>query len=305
MRQERPFRFRGPEGLTLTGVAWDAGSAYTAPQVVFSPGNGFPVQVYAGVLADLSPPATVHGLNPRGHGGSDVPARFGDWAPLLADLRAYIEQRLSPPVVLAGHSLGAMLSLWLAAEAPQLAAGLLLLDPILRARRGQPWPSARQTEAHQLMERTRRRRARWPSRPLAQAALARSGGYSYWAREPLRRFCEIGLIDEDPGGVVLACPPWLELAIYQTAPKAEQFAWAERVRCEAVILRGDTSVPVDPAALNELAEVLPIATVLTLRGGHMFPMEHPSATGRAVAAGLRILCGETGALTTAAPESTR
>ena len=64
LSEERPLRFRGPEGLELTGVCWSGAEPARGPELLFTPGNGFPVQVYREVLAGLagSGPAPVRHL---------------------------------------------------------------------------------------------------------------------------------------------------------------------------------------------------------------------------------------------------
>lgn len=131
-----PFVFRTPAGLSLRGVTWGEGGR----DLVFTHGNGFTAQCYAPILAPLSARVRVHGVNLRGHGGSDVPPDFPDWDGPYADLVAYLQERCAAPAILAGHSYGATLSLRLAAEHPELVGGLLLLEPLVRDRAGRPGP---------------------------------------------------------------------------------------------------------------------------------------------------------------------
>jgi pimeloyl-ACP methyl ester carboxylesterase len=77
-------------------------------------------------------------------------------------------------------------------------------------------------------------------------------------------------------------------------PRQEMYAWADAARCPAVLLRGLESEAAPQAAIEELAEALPVAVVLPVPGGHTFPMQHPAETGRRSAEALRILRGETG-----------
>ncbi len=318
-RPERPLRFRGPQGHELSGVLRpaeepeDAEAAGGAPAVLFAPGNGFPVQVYGPALAGLPPEVAVHALNPRSlgpaaaaaAGNAAALARLSDWGALLADLRAYVEQRMQPPVILAGHSLGALLSLRLAAEAPALVAGLQLLEPPQRVRRGQPLAPEAAANGRAFIERTRGRRAAWASREEAAAWFAGSVGYRLWHAEARAAFVSEGLVDALEGGVRLATPPELEAVFYESGPRQELFAWADRARCAAVLLRGADSAAVDVAALEELADALPVAAVIPVPGSHTFPMEQPAETGRRMAAALRLLRGETGlALTPVASDRT-
>ena len=163
-----PFTLEAPDGLLLRGERWGEG-----PRVLsFVHGSGLVVESYRGAFAALGAQATVHALNARGHGGSALPAAFPDYTAPVADLRRLAEG-LAAPRVLAGHSYGALLSLRLAAEAPGLAAGLLLLDPLVPWRRGGEWLPVEEGRSGELIEATRARRSEWP-RPLS-SCVARSG----------------------------------------------------------------------------------------------------------------------------------
>jgi pimeloyl-ACP methyl ester carboxylesterase len=300
-RAQRPLRFHGPDGLELTGVLWEAAQPARPPELLFTGGNGFPVQAYAPALAGLPPDVTVHGLNHRGHGGSAVPEHAEDYGALVADLRAYVEQRMRPPVILAGHSLGAILALRLAAEAPALAAGLLLLEPPLRLRRGEQASPELAEDLRAFIERARNRRDAWPAREEAAAWFAESLLYRSWDAGARGGFVAAGLLATPDGGVRLATPPWLEAALYEAVHREDLFELAARAPCAGVLLRGTESTAVQPAALEEIADALPVGAVLPVPGTHTFPMEHPRETGQRMASALRLLRGETGLALTGAP----
>jgi pimeloyl-ACP methyl ester carboxylesterase len=297
-RAETPLRFRGPDGLALTGFVWPAAPPKRAPALLFTPGNGFAVQAYRPALAGLPADVAVHALNHRGHGGSEVPAALRDWDGMLADLRAYVEQHMAAPAILAGHSMGAMLSLRLAAEAPALVAGLLLLEPPLRFRRGEPLTPEQAELRDAFIERARNRRDRWASRAEAAAWFRGSVVYRLWDERAREGFVAAGLAAA-PEGVALACPPWLEAACYETVPQQELYAWADAARCPALLLRGLDSPIANVPAFEELAAALPVCALLPVPGGHAFPLEHPRETGLRLAEGLRLLRGETGLALTA------
>lgn len=289
-----PFALESPDGLTLRGERWAAAQAAQAPPAVaFVHGNGFAVQAYRPAWAPLTGRVGVHALNLRGHGGSAVPESLADWEPLYADWRHFVERRLSPPVWLAGHSLGAMLALRLASERPALARGLILLDPLVPLPREARWPEAGEGPEQELIERTLARRYVWPHRAAAHDWLAGRGAYRHWDAAALEAFCAAGLADDPAHGVALACPPWLEAAIFAGRPdKAEAFRWAEGARAPAVVVRGADSLLAHPRGCEQLAGALPVATVLTVAGGHSFAMARPASTARALAMALDLLQGE-------------
>jgi pimeloyl-ACP methyl ester carboxylesterase len=96
----------------LTGSAWkDWG--HLIPQIPF------PWRVFA---VDL-----------RGHGRSCHPERGYHYDDYTRDIAAFLRGLVRKPVLLIGHSLGAVISLLTAAEAPEQVRGLLLSDPPLFA----------------------------------------------------------------------------------------------------------------------------------------------------------------------------
>lgn len=70
----------------------------------------------------------VIGLDQRGHGGSGRAAsyRVMDY---VADAVRFVREEVAAPLVILGHSLGAMVAAAVAAEAPQFVRGVVLEDP--------------------------------------------------------------------------------------------------------------------------------------------------------------------------------
>ena len=279
-----PIRFGTADGLMLRGERWGRGRA----TLTFVHGAGLTVSAYRAAFAGLGSRASVHALNARGHGASDVPRTFAGYGRPVLDLRAFAET-LPKPVILAGHSYGALLSLRLAAEAPGLAAGLLLLEPLIPWRRGGGWKPAGEGPDGPLIEATRGRRESWPSLGEARAWLRARGVYRGWTERCLADFMETGVRGQQDGTVALACPPWLEAEVYLGRPGEETFEWAARAGLPAVIVRGAQSTHCVPEGAEDLAHAFGLGSVLTVKGGHTFPMEHPEETGRVLEMALDML----------------
>ena len=99
------------------------------PPLVLLHGLGRCAEDYREFAAALT--ADWHVLAPdfRGHGGSDhVPGQYlvTDYA---RDALAFVRDGISQPVVIYGHSLGAMVALAVAAELPEIVRGIVLEDP--------------------------------------------------------------------------------------------------------------------------------------------------------------------------------
>lgn len=103
--------------------------------LVLSPANGFPPLVYRPMLNQLQALdqfqlwLTEHRPLWRSKAVSRPPKPLR-WQLLANDLIAQIEQQSLPPVVLLGHSLGAVLGLMAARRRPDLFRQLILVDPV-------------------------------------------------------------------------------------------------------------------------------------------------------------------------------
>lgn len=121
-----------PEGrlaYTLTG---------TGPLVVTAPGMGDLKEVFRDLSAALVGAGhRVADLDLRGHGASDATFTTHGWAAIAEDLVALVEH-LGGPAVLVGASASAGAVALVAAERPDLVAGVVMLDPHV-----QPHPTSR------------------------------------------------------------------------------------------------------------------------------------------------------------------
>ncbi len=80
------------------------------------------------LLPELAREWRVIALDHRGHGGSD---RAGSYRVMdyVSDAVQFVHAKIAAPLVILGHSLGAMVAAAVAAEVPQLARAVVLADP--------------------------------------------------------------------------------------------------------------------------------------------------------------------------------
>ena len=101
------------------------------PAVVLVPGQSMPWQSYQKVLPLLAPRFHVFALDVRGHGKSQhTPGQYS-FSRCRADLSSFLSEVVKRPALCAGNSSGGIISLWAAANAPELATGRLMEDPPL------------------------------------------------------------------------------------------------------------------------------------------------------------------------------
>ncbi|KAK0340668.1 hypothetical protein LTR94_029573, partial [Friedmanniomyces endolithicus] len=112
----------------------DFGDPDRPVDLVFAHANGFNAATYRSLLSPLSASLRIWAPDLRGHGGSALPVfrrRKTSWLDHRDDLIALIDAVKGPPVVLAGHSMGATSSLMAAAERPERVSSLVLFDPVI------------------------------------------------------------------------------------------------------------------------------------------------------------------------------
>ena len=99
------------------------------PPIVLLPGLTANAHAFDGLIeAGLSPQFCVLALDLRGRGESDAPADGYTMADHAADVIGLLDALELPQVVLAGHSFGGMLSLYLAAHYPERVARIVVMD---------------------------------------------------------------------------------------------------------------------------------------------------------------------------------
>lgn len=114
--------------MSLAAWHW-GGAAETSPDVVLVHGLASTARLWDGVAAALvADGRAVTALDLRGHGESDAPECGYDTATAADDVVAALDELVSAPVVLAGQSWGGNVALQVAARAPRLVAGLVLVD---------------------------------------------------------------------------------------------------------------------------------------------------------------------------------
>jgi pimeloyl-ACP methyl ester carboxylesterase len=101
------------------------------PPLVMLHGLSSRWQTYLPIIPHLVERWHIYGLDFRGHGGSDHLADSYTWSRYAADTAQFLADVLSEPAVLLGHSLGAMVAAFVAANHPSGVRALILEEPPL------------------------------------------------------------------------------------------------------------------------------------------------------------------------------
>ncbi|MEL6980447.1 MAG: alpha/beta fold hydrolase [Pseudomonadota bacterium] len=281
-RLGRRFEIAAPDGA-MTGRRFGAPGA---PPLLFAHANGLCASAYAPLFGALGDAFDVFAVDLRGHGRSRLPTpagRLKDWSAHSEDIAAALDrlQAARPdagPWTLAGHSLGAVSSLLMAARRPEPLA-LRLLDPVIlgvppRLARSALWaPIGRRLP---IAKAAAARRSRWPSREETHESYALKPLFARWAPAALEGYLADGLV-EDEAGVRLACAPAWEAANF-AAQGNDALGAARRLMARPgahlAILAAERGSTLGRAARRRLAR-LGASLEVAQDAGHLFPLERP------------------------------
>lgn len=256
----------------------DFGDIDRPVDLVFVHANGFNALTCRSLLAPLSGSLRLWAPDLRGHGGTTLPADprgRRSWSDHRDDLIALLEAIDGPPVVLAGHSMGATSALLAAAERPDRVSKLVLFDPVIWNR----WAVAafqlplldRLASRIPLVRAALRRRAVFDSREQAMAAYTGRGAFRGWPEMMLADYLVDGLVETD-AGFTLACAPEWEASNY-AAQSHDPWRALRQFDRPVRILRGETG---STCRMPDQPRGLPHVTVETVPGAtHFLPMLRP------------------------------
>jgi pimeloyl-ACP methyl ester carboxylesterase len=256
----------------------DLGPADRPVDAVFLHANGFNALTYRHALAPLATRYRILALDQRGHGDTGLETVVDgrrDWLDLRDDLLTFLDVLKLTHVVLAGHSMGATVSLLAAAEAPVRCWRLVLFDPVMLP------PGAVASSETGLVAAAERRRTVFPSRAAALESYRGRGAFRTWPEPMLDDYVEAGFRNLPDGHVRLACSPIWEVSSY-LAQQHDSGDALRRATCAIDIFKAETA---STFQLNEgLEGISDHVRVITVPGtSHFLPMERPDVVRQALA----------------------
>ena len=261
-------------------------------KLVFLHANGFCAQSYAEVLQPLGLHAMAVDL--RGHGRSALPAdpaRLTSWNVFRDDVVELFECHIDAPVLLAGHSLGAVTGMLAARRLGARISGYVGFDPVLlpgawRFVARLPGYRAYAKRRFSLARKAGSRRSKFASREAAFSHYHGRGAYKRFPDAVLRDYLGDGLRGD--GGVMrLSCQPAWEQAVF-TAQTHDALGAAKFLpRFSRVVFAGK-GAPSTPGTRRAIARALGPDRVVRLEEmGHLFPLERPRIAGEVLRDALR------------------
>lgn len=258
--------------------------------LIFSHANSFPAGTYRHLFALLRARGfEVQALDRFGHD-----ARYpvtNNWPHLvqqLADFAEPLVQRWGQPAFLVGHSLGGFLSAMTAAQHPQLASGVLMLDsPLITGWRA---ASLRMAKRAHIIGKvspgkiSHKRRNVWANREEALAAFQAKKAFARWHPQMLQDYITYGMSDTPDGRITLHFTREEETVIYNNLPHNLR-AWLRQhpLRCPVAFIGGMYSKEMQQVGMDMTLRITQGRTMM-VDGGHLFPMEQPEVTAAAIEA---------------------
>ncbi|GGA88980.1 alpha/beta hydrolase [Neiella marina] len=249
-----------------------------ATPLVLSPANGFPPMVYQPLLRQLSGNLelwlTEH--RPLWRGQQKPPARL-HWQTFASDLIAQIEAQQLPPVVLLGHSLGAVVGMMAAQRRPELFRQLILVDPVMfpshkaHFLRWLPWSMKRRIP---MIKKTLGRPEAFSDRQAAFRFHRRAAAFRNLSDDALHAYIEHGFETIGDELRLRFGKAW-EAAIYGSLPNI--WTTLRKLQVPTTAIRAELSNTLAAPQWRHWQQIQPAHEFIELEGSeHLLPLTEPN-----------------------------
>jgi pimeloyl-ACP methyl ester carboxylesterase len=269
-------------------------SVPTSPTcIAFAHANSYPAASYAPLLDLLRADREVIAFPKLGH-DPRFPVTHR-WPHLVAQYRQWLEQQGRGPYLLVGHSLGGYLSLMVAEQAPELAAGVILLDsPIIGGWKALLLGSVQRTPLVWKFSPARFakvRRNHFPSLDEAFAHYRSKGVFKDFSDDALWHYVRAGtepVPGATDGSLRLAFDRMEEARIYNGLPDhipgVLKRLKSKRPDLPLALLYGTRSAEAKTVGLVHSRRFIAADRIIPVEGTHLFPLERPEETAALIAA---------------------
>lgn len=196
------------------------------------------------------------------------------WLVLAKDLAILCERLSLGSLFIVGHSMGATVSAISAAVHGLPAVRIALIEPIFLP---QPiYATGLSLEQHPLASKSVKRRNSWASQAEARDYLRSKKMFEKWDAEMLDLYLRYGMVSGDGGGLVLACHPRREAALFMGGMQFDPWPILSAIRCPALVIEGGESENRMFIDLPKIASIIPKGEYRMVEGaGHLVPQEQP------------------------------
>jgi len=258
---------------------FDLGS--TGPSLHFLHANGYPPECYQPFLELLETQYHVFGMLLRPLWKDSNPDAIQSWKPFSQDLLQFLGQRPAP-VIGAGHSIGAIVTLRAALQSPGKFRALILLDPVLFVpSRLISWKFFYTLgwgdRLHPLIQGAKMRRRVFDDLEMVFQSYRKRNIFRYMSDENLRIHIE-GMTRPNADGTheLIYSPEW-EAQIYRTGLQDFDI-WRNlpKLQVPTLLIRGAETDTFLEKAAKLVKRRQPKARMETLeKSTHLLPLERP------------------------------
>lgn len=264
------------------------GDTAQTPRLLMLNANGFNGYSYKTILEPLGVHAIA--LDLRGHGMSELPtdvAALKNWYIFRDDVVEFFDRYIEAPLVLAGHSYGAVTGILSMPQIKDKVSGYVGFDPVLvpglaRAFNRMPGGRSFMKKRLPIARNAGRRRSKFESLEAAFERYKNRGAFRGFTDEAIRDYLTGGLV-QDREGMKLACDPLWEQAIF-TAQGHNVFKAVPHLpnNNSHVTFAGKHGAVSFQSGRDAIAKVIGAENVVFDKDrAHMFPMHDPDyAIGR-------------------------
>ena len=252
------------------------------PSLHFAHANAYPPGCYRQLLQTLNDRFHVWAMEQRPLWPSQPPQPLNGWQLFAGDLIRTLDRRDQKPVIGAGHSLGAAVTMMAARQRPDLFSALVLIEPVLlppallQAARDYP----REAQNIPIAQRARKRRHRWPNRRRAFERFRSKSVFARLSDDALWDYVNYGLVEAPGGGVMLRFPREWEATIYGQPP-LDIWETVPQLTLPTLAIRGEHSDTVQDESWQRWQVQQPAARFVEIAGsGHLVPLERPQNVGQ-------------------------
>ena len=281
MKKDRVFSSHGDE---FHYIDW-GGRHHLAH---FSHATGLCAAVYSPLVQYLTGELHVLGMDDRGHGKTTAaadPSRLKGWGIFTRDMERFFDS-FDTPFVAMGHSRGAVSSLRLAHDRPELVKALVLVDPTILPKYAMGYiyflKKTGLIRYIPIAARAAKRRAVWPDLATIQAAYQKKSMFRTWDPECLEGYLSDGTQAYGNGQIRLSCAPAWESRCFSVYPH-DLWRLIPHIQQPVLVVYGGRSDTFRNKAAQQLQRALPRARFMCFEeNGHFVPMEKPADVARAI-----------------------
>lgn len=244
----------------------------------FAHATGFNASTYTSLLLRLSDYSDVYAMDLRGHGNTEasaVPGMGSSWQVYADDITSFT-QGINKPLVLIGHSMGAIASLTAAIESTSNIQSLILIEPVLPTRFMSFLLGVSKilglSHYIPIAKSALHRKASFTSKEEAFNNYKNKGAFKTWPDYQLRNYIESGFKSINSSCELSCSPAWESW----TFSAASHDSWSKiaKLKIPLTVIYGGKNSTISNASIRTLRKIHKNIKIVKIEAAsHFLPME--------------------------------